>query len=66
MFPQKLHQQDENADEESHQKQRKEAFKYVGINFSKMKHACFFWNNKITSKSSIIKYLRCEFTLTKH
>ena len=64
MFPQKLHQQNENADEESHQKQRNKAFKYVSINFFKMKHAVFFWNNKITAKSSIITYLRCEFTLT--
>ena len=64
MFPQKLHQQDENADEECHQKQRYKAFKYVSINFLKMKHAVFFWSNKITAKSSIITYLRCEFTLT--
>jgi len=64
MFPQKLHQQNENADQESHQKQRYKAFKYVGINFFKMKHAVFFWSNKITAKSSIITYLRCEFTLT--
>jgi len=64
MFPQKLHQQNENADEESHQKQRNKAFKYVSINLFKMKHAVFFWNNKITAKSSIIKFLRYEFTLT--
>lgn len=56
MFPQKLHQQNEDADEKSHQKERKKLLKYVRINFFNSKHACFFWNNKITAKSSIIKY----------
>jgi len=37
-----LHKQNENANEESHQKQREEAFEYVRINFFQMKHACFF------------------------
>jgi hypothetical protein len=45
-----LHQQNENADEEGHQKQRKKAFKYVRINFFEMKHAYFFLKQQNYSK----------------
>jgi len=55
MLPQKLHQQNEDANEKSHQKQRKKTFKYVDIDFFESEHILLFIkSNKITSKSSII------------